>query len=294
MDDGARRAAKTQHIAVSGLPVDQPALALSAADEISFRKRQRSTLDVYNTPPAFLPQTLQFSAHLSGPVPKGKTVGISNAGSGELTQIEPVEITRDIEADWVHVAPAGVGNHQSLDVAVVPNGLEAGLYTALVQVACPGALNSPQRFRVELQVSDRPETNEVIVDNVHPGFYATPYFWVGHRFSRCPKDRRGYAGFYLTNGGRAIPGHFARFTPDLSAGRYEVAFSDKTPFAAGVEFDVRIRHAAGEHTIRIRPDQSRTIGTWDFAEGTDGFVEILAENSRGLVMADAVVFRRTN
>ena len=38
--------------------------------------------------------------------------------------------------------------------------------------------------------------------------------------------------------------------------------------------------------------ESRRIGTFDFAEGADGFVEILSEGSTGLVVADAVVFQR--
>jgi hypothetical protein len=294
IDDGVRRAAKTQHIAISGSPVDRSAMALSAPDEPAFRNRPLSAMDIYGRPPQLLPQTLTFLARMSRPQPALKTVRVENTGTGELGRIEPVEIAYESGADWLRVAAAGTGNEQDLTVSVDASGLEAGAYAASVRVACPGALNSPQRFRVEFQVSERPDTDEIVVDNVDRGFYATPYFWVGHRFSRCPRDRRGYAGFYLTTGGRATAGEFARFTPDLQAGRYEVAFSDKTPFAAGVEFDVRIRHAAGEQTIRVRPDQSRKVGVWDFLEGTDGYIEILAEHSRGLVIADAVVFRHTD
>ena len=123
------------------------------------------------------------------------------------------------------------------------------------------------------------------------GFYATPDFWVGHRFCRCPEKKRGYGGFYLTNGGRAAAGEFVRFTPDLRAGAYEVALSDQTPFSAGGEFDVRVRHAEGEKVVRMRPAESRSIGSFTFEEGMDGFVEILAEGSKGLVIADAVTFR---
>ena len=114
---------------------------------------------------------------------------------------------------------------------------------------------------------------------------------MGHRFCRCPAVWRGYAGFYLTNGARPAAGEFARFTPDLTAGRYEVSLSDQTPPATDSEFDVRVRHGSGEEIVRTRPKQSRVIGTFEFAEGSDGFVEILAEDSKGLVIADAVVFK---
>jgi hypothetical protein len=131
----------------------------------------------------------------------------------------------------------------------------------------------------------------VTIDDRDSGFYATPYFWVGHRFCRCPAGKRGHGGFYRTNGARPDAGEFVRFTPDLEAGRYEVSLSGETPFAAGVELNLRVRSATGEGIVRVKPGDSRVIGTFEFAEGMDGFVEILAQGSKGLVMADAVTFK---
>ncbi|MGD8240382.1 MAG: hypothetical protein PVH68_17645, partial [Armatimonadota bacterium] len=169
--------------------------------------------------------------------------------------------------------------------------LAPGTYRATVEVTCARALNSPQSFRVELRVADGPPQRQVTIDDADPGFCATPYFWVGHRFCRCRRDRRGHGGFYLTNGGRSDADAFARFTPDLQAGRYEVALHDDTPYGADAQFDVRVRHARGGATVRVRPEDSRVIGTFEFEEGMDGFVEIRAEGSKGLVIADAVTFR---
>jgi hypothetical protein len=111
---------------------------------------------------------------------------------------------------------------------------------------------------------------------------------VGHRFYRW--ERPGYGGFYLVNGKRARAGEFARFTPDLQAGRYEVRLHEQSPFDADSRFQVRVRHADGESLTWVEPSESRRIGTFRFEEGTDGFVEILAEGSTGQVVADAVVF----
>jgi len=58
----------------------------------------------------------------------------------------------------------------------------------------------------------------------------------------------------------------------------------------GVEFDARIRHRTGDTTVRVRPRDSRHIGLFTFDEGTDGFVEILAGDSKVQVIADAVAF----
>jgi len=44
--------------------------------------------------------------------------------------------------------------------------------------------------------------------------------------------------------------------------------------------------------VWVEPLKSRAIGTFEFAEGTDGFVEILSKESRGQVVADAVRFVR--
>jgi hypothetical protein len=171
-------------------------------------------------------------------------------------------------------------------------GLPHGIYSAVVCVACRTVANSPQAFRVQLRVPETSPLSDVTIDDRDSGFYATPHFWVGHRFCRCPVEGRGYNGFYLTNGGRAHNGEFVRFTPYLKAGRYTVSFPKETPFSEDTEFNVRVRHLNGEETLRIRPALSRTIGTFDFDEGTDGFVEILAADSKGLVVADALRFRR--
>ena len=130
------------------------------------------------------------------------------------------------------------------------------------------------------------------IDDTSPGFYATPYFWVGHRFSCCPAEGRGYKGFYLTNGARALADEFVRFTPDLQAGRYTVSFVKETPFSDKTAFAVRVRHRGGEQTVRVQPTLSRVVGTFDFDEGADGFVEIRTENSHGLIVADAIRFQQ--
>ena len=186
---------------------------------------------------------------------------------------------------------ASLEESATLKVSANASGLGLGRYEATVTVDAPGALSSPQAFRVELDVRRPRRAETVVVDDRDEGFYCTPYFWVGHRFCRC--KRPGHAGFYLTSGGRAVEGEIARFTPDLPAGRYEVSFHQETPFAAKARFDVRVRHAGGEDVVAMNPSRSRRIGTFDFHEGTDGFVEILAAGSQGLVIADAVVFRRT-
>jgi hypothetical protein len=71
-----------------------------------------------------------------------------------------------------------------------------------------------------------------------------------------------------------------------------VSFRPETPFGKDASFRVRIRCASGDQTRRVRPCESRVIGTFPFEEGTDGFVELHAAESTGLVIADAIEFTR--
>ena len=292
VDDAKDRARFTQHITISGEPIHLPVMVLTANDELSFRKRPVSAVDTYGEPPRWIPHTLLWTARASNPRPQPRIVALTNIGGGELPAARPVEIRYEQGQSWLNVTLKGRGNRQQLKVEVDASGLSPQIYRAVVSIGCRTAINSPQVFRVELRVPETAPQSDVTIDDRGSGFYATPYFWVGHRFCRCPVEQRGYRGFYLTNGGRAASDQFVRFTPDLQAGRYNVSFPEETPFLPGVAFKVRVRHCDGEQTFHVRPAQSRTIGIFDFEEGTDGFVEIHAGDSSGLVVADALRFHR--
>jgi hypothetical protein len=290
VDDGSERARFTQHITISGDPVEMPVLALSAENELTFRPRPASVADTYGEPPRSIPHTLLFTARPSHPRPQPKVVSLANTGGGALPASDLPQIHYEQGQSWLRTTLKGQGNRQSLQVEVDASGLPHGIYNAVISVECRTTVNSPQAFRVQLRVPETTPLSDLTIDDGDSGFYATPYFWVGHRFCRCPAERRGYNGFYLSNGGLALDGEFVRFTPDLEAGRYIVSFAKETPFSRNVEFDVRVRHRAGQETLHIRPALSRTIGTFDFGAGADGFVEIRAAGSNGLVIADALRF----
>jgi hypothetical protein len=287
--DGINKAHHTQHITVDGEPVKTAALALAAPREMSFCARPVRAMDVYGLPPKHIPHTLEFVARASRPEPNKKTVHLKNTGFGILPKaVEPGIMYYDAEG-WIIVTRKGTGNKQTLDVAVDAHGLESGQYCAFVSIDCPGAINSPQSFRVVLEVPKIHPTRQLTVDDADEAFTCTPYFWVGHRF--CRSEKKGFRDFYMTNGGRARTGEVARFTPDLPAGKYRVSLSEQTPFVEGTAFNVRICGKSGEETVRIEPEKSRLIGTFDFNEGNDGFVEVMASGSEGIVAVDAVVFR---
>ncbi|MHC4593025.1 MAG: PKD domain-containing protein, partial [Planctomycetota bacterium] len=308
VDDGMYRDSCTQHITVDGEGVERPALALAAPEEPTFRPRPVQMMDTYGVPPPFVPNTLHFTARASSPTPRPRTVVIANSGGGALGHAEARAIEYECGADWLAVEPAAA-EPQRLAVSVDVTALEPGAYSANVAVECRGAANSPQRFRVAVEVREHEPAPLVIIDDNYIGFYSTPYFWVGHRFHK--NFPRGYNNSALINGGRARAGEFVRFTPDLAEGSYLVFFprivfcwQEKQP-----RFSVRVKHRNGVDTVWMQPkkpeavdmeriwddmtpDPPNVIGTFEFSGGTDGFVEVLAEGSQGQVPADAVVFKK--
>lgn len=319
VDDGAQKDSFTQHITIDGSKVDQPALTLMAKDEPSFRVRPVHVMDVYGVPVQFLPHSLHFVARATRPKPNEKIIRLQNNGSGVLSKAMEPEVLYSEGKGWLAVEHEEKGKDQQLIIAVDATGLATGVYLARVQVECPGVLNSVQSFLVQLTIPTHPpahrktrDLEQEIIDNSdkkYYRFYSTPYFWVGPHFRMW--DEKGYNDFYLTNGGRAVEGEFARFTPDLEAGKYEVSFAKETPFEPerrkmklegqppvhsksnpDSRFAVRVRSRAGEETIWMEPSKSKVIGTFEFDEGMDGYVEILSGGSTGQVLVDAVIFKK--
>lgn len=294
IDNGNRKATHTQHITIHGNPINKPAFVLTAPDEVSFRPRPQPVADVYGWPVKHVPHTVKIAAAPGGGPTKARTLAARNVGGGKLPSCEPPRIEYLGKGNnWLNATSSEVdsGDGPSLHVVADPKNLSAGEYTAVVTVDCPGALNPRQGFRVRLTIRPADDNNEVIVDDRDEGFHATPYFWVGHQFVRCP--RRGFGQRYLTNGRRASGGDFVRFTPHLAAGKYEVLLYEQTPLPGKSQFPVRVRHAGGVRTFTYSPQQSRSLGTYEFAAGNYGFVEFHAQDSTGLIVADAMLFRRT-
>lgn len=319
VDDGAQKDSFTQHITIDGQNIDQPSLSLMAKDEPSFRIRPSHIMDVYGEQINTLPHTLSFLARDTRPQPDKKIITIQNNGFGILPQAVEPKIIYTKGSGWLTVDHKGNGNEQQLIVSLNATGLATGNYSAKVQVECPGALNAVQNFLVQLTIPTYPpahrETRDLVqevIDNEDQRknrFYRTPYFWVGPKFHRW--EEKGFKDLYLTNGGRAREGEFARFTPDLEAGNYKISFVEETPFDPerralspqgqqpvnpdlnpGSRFAVRVHSKNGNDTIWVEPAKSPEIGIFEFDEGMDGFVDILSEGSVGQVLVDAIIFEK--
>jgi len=289
VDDGRHRHRYTQHITVDGPRVERPSLAL-AANEPSFQRREAYVTDVYGAPIRHTPHTLNFVARSTRPMPEPRNVSLTNVGGGELSDAT-VELSYEVGDGWASAGIDHEGNAQRVTISVDTTGLASGTYTARAQVSCPGALNSPQGFRIVMEVRATRPTRHIIVDCRDPEFYATPFFWIGGRWHRWDP---GFRHFLLTGGGRAKEGEYYRATPDLADGMYAVSFPPETPWAEQARCKVRVHHADGDTIVWMEPAKSRRIGIFRFNEGTDGYVQVYAEGSEGEILADAVSFGYTN
>lgn len=300
VDDGKCRDVYTQHVIIRGIDritvygvvpdPDMPSLMLDMEGEPAFRKRPAYVMNVYGRVPDILPGCLKIISTPENPYTRERIVNICNNGGGVLPEAQ-VSVRYLHGSGWIETLKTGHGNRQQLKILVNPMGLPPGNYEAIIEVECKGIDNSPQTMTINLVVAEIPETSIAVVDDQDEGFYATPYFWVGHKFHSW-WDKKGYGGFYLTNGGRADEGEFVRFTPVLREGKYKVSFSDQTPFKAGDRFIVHIKHKRRRTVKVMEPFYSLEIGTFEFSEGNEGFVEIWAGGSQGNVLADAVIFQR--
>ena len=299
VSDGTELDTFTQHITVDGEPVDEPALVLSANDEITFRHRPIGTLDIYGQPVRFIPHTLEFTAMPnSRKTTSPKKILLKNTGSGILSDAH-IEIEYLEDRDWLEVSKTGDGNRQEFSVIANASKIKPkeGIFSAIVSVDCPGVLNSPQLFRVQLITPERLPAKgaSVVIDDQDPGCYATPWFWFSPRFHNKWPD--GFREIYLTNGSRPNDGEFVRFAPLLRGGRYEVSISERTPVRPSetdkteIRYAVRVKHKNGTDIVWVEPLDSLIIGTFDFHEGTDGYIEIMAGDSMGPIVADAVIFK---
>ncbi len=309
VDDGARLAQTTQALTVRanpGFKDDVPDFVLEAPLEEGFEKWMDGVAEVYGQPPARMPARLKWVARKESPTVLERCLVVRWLGAMTLpmlkTRITPIDGNeKQRPPDWLEVMQVASDDGLRVHVRLKADALPApGRYVVRVNVEAEGALNPKQSFEVELLVPNSPafpprsrrvqHPREKIVSCQSPvGFYATPYFWIAPQFQGQPE---GVSKPYRMNGGRADPDAFARFAPDLEKGRYRVRFASPTPFAERTRFQVRVRHANGMTTRWVEPAKDRLIGEFSFEEGVEGFVDLLADQAEGQVIADALVFER--
>ncbi len=127
------------------------------------------------------------------------------------------------------------------------------------------------------------ETAAVLVGKWQYSTHTPPYVGLGYLHDQ--KDGKGVKS--------------VTFTPNLpQAGRYEIRLAHCYNIRRATNAPVTIRHVDGETTLRVNQQAEpphgrlwRTLGTFRFAAGTNGWVRITNDGTEGkYVIADAVQF----
>ncbi|HTA47574.1 MAG TPA: IPT/TIG domain-containing protein [Bryobacteraceae bacterium] len=100
------------------------------------------------------PTTLQFAASAGGTAPAAQTIQIANTGTGTLAWTATATVASG--GSWLSVTPTSGAAGGSASVSVSIDGLNAGTYNGTVQIASPGASNTPQTVAVTLIITGAP------------------------------------------------------------------------------------------------------------------------------------------
>ena len=107
---------------------------------------------------------------------------------------------------------------------------------------------------------------------------------------------KGYNGAYRLNKDNQS-GEYVRYVPNLVEGTYSVklfgeAFENEMLLSKTKGFYVNVRHNGSVEKVWIEPAKSLQIGVFNFSKGKQGYVEIISDGSKGLIIADAVKFEK--
>lgn len=191
--------------------------------------------------------------------------------------------TLRVFAAWLFAAMLAGALEQSVQTALKPHP------AAVPNTHAPGEVDRPEL--VPFIVADPAKLPGIVVDEtaavlVGKWQYSThtpPYVGLGYLHDM--KDGKGEKS--------------VTFTPDLPrTGSYEVRLAHCYNVRRATNAPVTIHHAEGETKLRVNQQEEpphgrlwRTLGTFRFAAGTNGWVRISNEGTEGkVVIADAVQF----
>lgn len=174
-------------------------------------------------------------------------------------------------------------------VAAAPPPKLAPHPAALPNTDAPGEVDRPEL--VPFIVADPATLPGIVVDETaatlvgawHYSTHTPPYVGLGYLHDQN-----------VGKGEKSVT-----FTPDLPrAGRYEVRLAHCYNLRRATNAPVTLRHADGETKLRVNQQEEpphgrlwRTLGTFRFAAGTNGWVRLSNEGTGGkYVIADAVQF----
>lgn len=150
----------TYNVDISGLAVEtyitQVVVSGGGASNVVNQQVQLEVTDNEQPQLTLNAQNVHFLALAGGNDPAEQTLEVTNSATGVLEPVQPSITWNQGVSDWLVITTRGQGNQQSLAHQVSISNLDAGIYTASVQVVCDNALNSPINYEVVLEITSEP------------------------------------------------------------------------------------------------------------------------------------------
>jgi hypothetical protein len=149
---------------------------------------------------------------------------------------------------------------------------------------------------LDFVVSSGTAASAGIPKNTLPGVVLDDTDALTKGFEKTGDSAPGFVGSSYRHDGDTSKGvMFARFTPDLpQPGKYQVAISYSINPNRATNVPVTVHHAAGETKLTVNQKLTpkpgglfHVLGTFDFAAGKEGWIEISNAGTDGHVIVDA-------
>jgi adhesin/invasin len=218
---------------------------------------------------ALEPDEVRLQAEAGQPATEPRTVEVTNAGGGSLTELTTsVTYPANEPGGWLSLSLSSTQAPASLEVIASAQGLELGSYTAHVEVWAPTAENSPATVSVRFEVGEGPTS--IVVSSTALGFSSEegegppPAQTVtvtnggggelsGLTFPVSYPDGEPSGWLSVQAGGTTAPVDLTiRANPDgLSSGTYDAFVDVTSPVAVNSPVRIQVRLTLGSPPPRI-------------------------------------------
>ncbi|MBV6643446.1 MAG: PKD domain-containing protein [Cyclobacteriaceae bacterium] len=290
IDDGHRSDTYRQFITISGLPKDLPDYSVKCQECPSFQAQGNWRSFAYTDGTAET-NTVTFNGYKWQDTPfSNKKVIVS--GQNLEWKGHRIDINYIHGEGWLKVSSEIIENNLELTFTPLLEKIENkhGFYEAYLIIHHGDAVNPTRQVKIRLEIDEFPPGNTQVVDNVDAEY--SPFFWLTPAFHFG--WAKGYQGTFFVNKDNSA-GEYVRYTPNLTEGIYKIklegrAFENEMLLSRTNGFYVLIKHKNGIDKKWIEPSKSLEIGEFVFSKGKEGFVEIITDDSKGLIIADAISF----
>ncbi len=305
--DGIKYSSITQHITINGVSTAFPEFRANQERNITFFNRRSWEMDPYGQSETLLSNTVSFSSpHLSKDMIEPQVISLKLLNSDKLSESrnsQRLEVNYLHGENWLDFEVEKTTQNDSIIIKLMPIieqlNTKEGKSEAYLVIHDNGFINSPYLIKIIVNFYRYRDEDKIIIDNQEEHCVKSNYFWVTNKlnaelglgWSQCIGES------FLMSSGKSET-DFIRYMPKIKEGKYRVSlhsplYKQEKILKHMGGFYMNIKDKNGIETKWINPSDSTVIGEFDF-ETCDGYVEIISKDSKGLIIADAILFEKIN